>query len=138
MGHMVYAMDPFILEAVEPALCRRVVPGFALSPDGSQNGASLVFPAVPFPGHRADRAVGLEFVLQDMTGVLASGRGAVGAKLLASRFFAIGRPCFESVMTWWRRCWRAVMPLSRISRSTRSLLAEKPRARGSRTLRGLS
>lgn len=45
--------------------------------------------------------------------------------------------CVESVVALSRRWWRAWMPLSRVSRSTRSLLAEKPRTRSSCTTRAL-
>lgn len=54
--------------------------------------------------------------------------GAVGVKFLACVFSATGRACFESVVTLWRRLWRARRPFSRISRSTRFLLAAKPLA----------
>jgi hypothetical protein len=43
-------MHPLVLEAVEPALGRRVVP------------------AAPFPAHRVDPAVRLELVLKGMAG----------------------------------------------------------------------
>ena len=48
------AMHSLILEAVEPALRRRIVP------------------AIPFPTHRASHAVFLELVLKRMAGVLAA------------------------------------------------------------------
>ena len=53
------AMHRLVLEAVEPALGRRVVP------------------AVPFPAHRADPAVRLELVLKGMAGVWATPVGRV-------------------------------------------------------------
>jgi len=62
--------------------------------------------------------------------------GTVGVKWRASRFSATDRPCVESVVTLSRRWWQASMPFSRLIRSTRALLAEKPGARSSRTLRG--
>ncbi len=53
------AMHPLILEAVEPALRRRVVPAVAL------------------PAHGADHAVGSVLFLKGMTGVLAAPVGLV-------------------------------------------------------------
>ena len=66
------ALYPLVLEAVEPAFGRRVVPGFALSPDGSRNGASPVFPAVALAAHRAGHAVVPELVLQGVARVRAA------------------------------------------------------------------
>ena len=51
MSGIANSMHPLVLEAVEPALRRRIIP------------------AVPFPTHRAGHAVILELVLKDMTGV---------------------------------------------------------------------
>jgi hypothetical protein len=59
VGGVADAMHPLVLEAVEPALRRCVIP------------------AVSFPAHRADRAVRLEFVLKDKAGVLAAPVGVV-------------------------------------------------------------
>jgi len=81
VGNAVHLLVP---ETVEPAPGRRVVPGFALSPDGSRNGASLVFPTIAFPAHRAGHAVGLELVLEGLAGRLAAPAGGVQTPVLAS------------------------------------------------------
>ena len=52
-------VDPLILEAVEPALGRRVIP------------------AVPLAAHRADHAVFLQLVLEGVAGVLAAPVGVM-------------------------------------------------------------
>jgi len=72
MGGVADPMHPLVLETVEPAPGRGIVPGFALSPDGLRNGASLVFPTVALAMHRASRAVRLEFVLKGLAGRLAA------------------------------------------------------------------
>ena len=59
MGRIANTMHPLILETVEPALRRRVIP------------------AVAFTAHRAVHAAGLELVLKDMAGVLAASVGVV-------------------------------------------------------------
>jgi PAS domain S-box-containing protein len=56
---VVNTLQPLVLEAVEPALRRRIVP------------------AVSFPAHRAGHAVRLELVLKGMAGILASPVGGV-------------------------------------------------------------
>jgi hypothetical protein len=67
MSRVANTMHPLVLEAVEPALRRRVIP------------------AVPLPAHRAGHAVGLELVLKDMAGVLAAPVGVVHQPI-AGRF----------------------------------------------------
>ena len=61
--------------------------------------------------------------------------GASGVKLRASTLGATGIECLESVVALKRRLWRARIPLSRISRSTRGRPMRWPRPCSSRCIR---